>query len=253
VGRPSNADPSAQNRQQKAFFERDPRRLATALCRDDRFPRTVRKKMDFAADRFAGCGRLLEVGTGHGVELSRLLAGLGPEARYWGVDIALFPLLGARRRLAAAGGGEAAHLATALAEGLPFADASFDGVFCLDVLHHVRSQVEMLAEVHRVLRPGGRLLALEPNPLFPSNLVYLRDPIERQLFELTAENARRWTAEAGLAEPRLEPLPIFFPGFPRRFAPLYDRAERLLAHLPALRQLSTTRVLTAVRPEREAE
>jgi SAM-dependent methyltransferase len=44
---------------------------------------------------------------------------------------------------------------------LPFADSSFDGVFCLAVLHHLPSREmrgKFLEEIRRVLKPGGRLV-----------------------------------------------------------------------------------------------
>jgi len=43
------------------------------------------------------------------------------------------------------------------AEALPAADSSFDGVVVCLVLCSVRNQASALAEIHRVLRPGGRL------------------------------------------------------------------------------------------------
>jgi SAM-dependent methyltransferase len=57
---------------------------------------------------------------------------------------------------ARARGLEAHH---AVAERLPFADASFDAVFSNAALHWVRDQDAMMAEVHRVLKPGGRFVA----------------------------------------------------------------------------------------------
>ena len=45
------------------------------------------------------------------------------------------------------------------AESLPFADCSFHAVFSNAALHWVRDQDAMLAEVRRVLRPGGRFVA----------------------------------------------------------------------------------------------
>jgi SAM-dependent methyltransferase len=48
---------------------------------------------------------------------------------------------------------------------LPFADASFDRALCLDVLEHLayEDQPRALAELFRVLRPGGELLVSAPN------------------------------------------------------------------------------------------
>jgi SAM-dependent methyltransferase len=44
----------------------------------------------------------------------------------------------------------------------PFPDESFDGVLCSEVLEHIFAPEEFLGEIHRVLRPGGRLLLTVP-------------------------------------------------------------------------------------------
>lgn len=44
----------------------------------------------------------------------------------------------------------------------PFADASFDAVLCSQVFEHVFTPAEFLAEIGRVLRPGGRLVLTVP-------------------------------------------------------------------------------------------
>ena len=49
------------------------------------------------------------------------------------------------------------------AESLPFPDGSFDLVTCQTVLIHVREPSVALREYLRVVRPGGRLLLIEPN------------------------------------------------------------------------------------------
>jgi SAM-dependent methyltransferase len=49
-------------------------------------------------------------------------------------------------------------------ERLPFEEGSFDFVTYLDVIeHHAFSPKRVLAEIRRVLRPGGRLIATTPN------------------------------------------------------------------------------------------
>ena len=60
----------------------------------------------------------------------------------------------------------------ASAIALPFEDESIDVVHCWDVLHHVADVEKTLDEVARVLKPGGRFVATEPNLLNPSILWY---------------------------------------------------------------------------------
>jgi SAM-dependent methyltransferase/uncharacterized protein YbaR (Trm112 family) len=55
---------------------------------------------------------------------------------------------------------------------LPFADNSFDWVFCCEVLHHNdrRGMTGALREIHRVLRPGGSLLVMNEPLRWPTDL-----------------------------------------------------------------------------------
>jgi SAM-dependent methyltransferase len=63
-------------------------------------------------------------------------------ARYVGVDVAPGPYVDR----------------VAPAEALPFEDASFDLVLCTQALEHVQEPAAVLAEIHRVVRPGGAAL-----------------------------------------------------------------------------------------------
>jgi SAM-dependent methyltransferase len=47
-------------------------------------------------------------------------------------------------------------------QDLPFVDESFDGVLCLNALHHQPSYLTALREIYRVLKPGGRAVFSEP-------------------------------------------------------------------------------------------
>lgn len=233
--------------EQKEFFESDPPRLATRFFGHPDFPRTMRKKLAFAAELLRGCERVLEVGAGRGLQIDYFLERMPDRCRYAGIDVAHGALSIARQRL----GGAAAErvvLVNSCAEQLPFRDGAFDGMFCLDALHHVTSQADVLREVARVLRPGSPIVCVEPNPRYPVNLVYRRDPIEKKLFELTADNARAWARQAGLAEPEIAHLPVFFPSFPAALETAYERLENLLERAAPLRTLSTTRVLLLKKP-----
>jgi ubiquinone/menaquinone biosynthesis C-methylase UbiE len=57
-------------------------------------------------------------------------------------------------------------------EHLPFPDASFDGVLLSGVVHHFPDPSPCAAEVHRVLRPGGRFVAFDPNRMNPFMWLY---------------------------------------------------------------------------------
>jgi SAM-dependent methyltransferase len=52
-------------------------------------------------------------------------------------------------------------------ETLPFSDASFDGVLLNEVLEHVADETATLRDILRILRPGGHLVVMSPNRLFP--------------------------------------------------------------------------------------
>ena len=92
---------------------------------------------------------------------------------------------------------------------MPFPDDSFDEVLCRDVLEHVDLQ-PMMRELHRVLRPGGRLRIRVPH--FTSRNVW-DDPTHRRGFAWTTfemfvrGNRREWQVAAPSARrerPRLE-------------------------------------------------
>ena len=57
-------------------------------------------------------------------------------------------------------------------EHLPFADGSFDGVLLSGVLHHLPDRSRCAAEVFRILRPGGKFVAFDPNRMNPFMYLY---------------------------------------------------------------------------------
>jgi SAM-dependent methyltransferase len=101
--------------------------------------------------------RILDAGCGSG-PLSAALRDRG--AVVTGVDASAAMLALARRRL----GDDVALHVVDLRDPLPFADGAFDDVVASLVLHYLEDWGPTLAEVRRVLRPGGRLIASVDHP-----------------------------------------------------------------------------------------
>lgn len=107
-------------------------------------------------------GACLEVGCGHGFGTLLILRHLRP-ARVVGVDVDPTMLTAAKRRLARPPRWarrlpvDRIELVQGGVEALPLPDATFDAVVFFFVLDHVPDRVRALAEVRRVLKPGGVL------------------------------------------------------------------------------------------------
>jgi len=99
--------------------------------------------------------RILDVGCGPGFYVTELLEAVGPEGSVVGLDISADMLVVAAKR-AEGHGNVKFHEADATS--LPVPDASFDRAVCVQVLEYVRDVPTALKEMHRALRPGGRVL-----------------------------------------------------------------------------------------------
>jgi ubiquinone/menaquinone biosynthesis C-methylase UbiE len=102
---------------------------------------------------------VLDVGCGAGDETRALLAVVGERGRAVGIDASERLIAEARRRAAAAG--VEPEFTVADATALPFADGEFDGCRCDRTLQHLEKPSTALAEMLRVVRPGGRIVVTE--------------------------------------------------------------------------------------------
>jgi SAM-dependent methyltransferase len=147
---------------ERAFFDRMVRDRGEFNPFADRGWQTLARRFE----RWVASGRpldLLDVGCGTGMS-RRLYA--AHARRYVGIDLSAEALAVARERFP----DDEWLLADACA--LPFADGSFDVVAFSSVLHHIPDFTAALREARRVLRPGGKAFAFDPNLLHPAMALF---------------------------------------------------------------------------------
>ncbi|HEY8475704.1 MAG TPA: class I SAM-dependent methyltransferase [Chloroflexota bacterium] len=156
--------------------------------------------------------RVVDLGCGPGVCTAEL-ARRRPDAMVVGLDVAPRMLAEARRRYGASPATSAIAWVLADAAALPFQSASLDAATGHSVLYLLPDRARALAEARRVLRPGGRLVVMEPNAHRPSwwrivrssqdprylLSVLLWRPMSRLHGRFTVETLRAALADAGFA------------------------------------------------------
>lgn len=163
---------------------------------------------------------ILEVGCGTGADLLALARQLGSHGCVVGIDRSF--AMARASVCAAAGAADAARIALGQADihALPFGSASFAGCRADRVLQHVEHPRRAVAELARVVRPGGRLVVSEPD--WDSLVIDLGSDVgspgqtrslARRLRDALADGVRhgaigsrlpRLFAEAGLVSVRVE-------------------------------------------------
>jgi len=106
--------------------------------------------------------RVLDAGCGHG-PISLELSQRGAQVSAFDLSPSMIAL--ARKRL----GGQANLRVADLSEPLPYANDDFDLIVCSLALHYVEDWAPTLAEMRRVLRPGGRLIVSIIHPFVYSH------------------------------------------------------------------------------------
>jgi ubiquinone/menaquinone biosynthesis C-methylase UbiE len=146
------------------------------------------------ADRLAGARRegyemlrlapgaaVLDVGCGAGEVCVELSARVGPKGRIAGIDPSETMIAAARRT--AKGTQFPIELQVASIYALPFSDATFDAVRAERVFQHLDDPEAGLREMIRVTRPGGRVMAIDPD--HGQHGLALDDPADRRVHDAT--------------------------------------------------------------------
>lgn len=148
---------------------------------------------------------ILDVGNGLAAQ-DPVIAMIARPRRLLALNITQWQLTAGRSRLRAAGAAGVVGDAVAL----PVADASADGIICVEAAFHFRSRREFFAECRRVLRPGGVLVMSDVStqrwPRGPAELIagltQLRVFGLRPGAAMSADQIAATARRAGLAEVR---------------------------------------------------
>jgi len=125
---------------------------------------------------------VLDAGCGTGEALQWLSDEVGPSGRVIGIDLATAHVAAARERAP-----PGAHVLQADVLKAPFPPGSFDLIWCVNTLNHVREPVRGVRTLATLLRPGGRI-ALGQSSLLPDMYFAWDARLER----LTTEAVRQY-------------------------------------------------------------
>ena len=137
-----------------------------------------------------------------GCGTGQVSAALAPfVSRVVGVDSSAAMLQAARKRLKDHGNVE---LRRGDLEALPIDDNRLDAATVMLVLHHVAEPARALADVARVLKPGGRLVLVD---MLPHDRESYRQQMGHVWLGFAEDHTARMLAEAGFERTRVVPLP----------------------------------------------
>ena len=140
---------------------------------------------------------------------------------------------------------------TSDAERLPFEDGSFDGAFSWSVLRYVPDPEQALAEMYRVIRPGGRLAVDFPNKYCPwfgpvKAILRIKSHVHDRLF--SASEVREMVRRAGFVDVATHHMLFTTRRLPDTLLPAARVADALLEHTPGVNRLAAIILASARRP-----
>ena len=144
-----------------------------------------------------GARKVLDVGTGIGTTLGFLTNHLPQGSKIWTVDPSEEVLEDVRKKLAEEGAGSIpVEFVHADASSLDFEDGFFDEIISVMVLHHVEDLGDLLVELARVLKNGGRLLITDYLPEAPKYLDFRTRHVASDFYQ--PERVSKAVRQAGL-------------------------------------------------------
>ena len=156
---------------------------------------------------------LLDIGCGTG-SLGAMLAASPLAAQVVGLDYAPAMCQVASDKAHHAGVADCLRFTAGDSEHLPFADASFDVVTCSNSFHHYPRQQEVVHEMRRLLRPGGRLMLIDG---FRDNIVgwvtfdMIIGNVEKPVFHAPWPTIHEYFENAGFSDIRRRKFNFLFP------------------------------------------
>jgi len=139
--------------------------------------------------------RVLDVGCGGGVFLEMALS---HGCRAAGVDHSPDMVAETRTRNAVAVSDGRLEVVQGDAAALPFPDAAFTAVFCMHAFFFFPRPAEAIAEMARVLAPGGRVAILTTPPAASHRVRRMFGPVAKHMRFDAPETLSRWAEDAGL-------------------------------------------------------
>lgn len=213
---------------QREAYEGNQRIKSDPLGLLDRDNRNHRKKRELIEEHaYAEPGdRVLEVGCGHGIHAKEY----AQKYQYHGIDLS--ESLVTQTQKAVEGTTAVAHQGNAL--DLEYADNTFQSVFGTAILHHLDDPERALEEWMRVTEPGGSVTLMEPNYLFPKDLIATHlQPEERHKI-----NMAPWRLDEILSsvsdEFEISPQ-VHTPPYPSRASGLYDKIDSWMSQIPIVK------------------
>ncbi len=192
--------------------------------------------------------RVLELGCGTGVFLQKTARS---GAAIHGLDLSDELLAKARGKLADCPN---VTLDQGNAEQMPYPSAHFDTVYGSSVLHHLDLEAA-LRDIHRVLKPGGRIVFAEPNILNPQVALMFYLKATKKYFGVSPDEmafsrfrARSAMVRAGLSDARVAPMDFLHPSTPPAWLDAVARLGSWLERIPLVREIAGSLLLEARRP-----